>query len=107
MYSIHVYQTEDGLQPFLAWREPIKTLQTAVVIDNRIDRITLGLLGDCKSVGNGVHELRIDYGPGYRVYFAFDGARMILLLCGGDKKTQPADIAKAKEYFKDYRRRKN
>ena len=58
----------------------------------RIDRLSVGLLGDWRTVGEGVCELRIDYGPGYRVYYARDGELLILLLCGGDKRTQPRDV---------------
>jgi putative addiction module killer protein len=72
----------------------------------RIDRLSVGLLGDWKSVGEGVCELGIDYGPGYRVYYARDGELMILLLCGGDKRTQTKDIEKAHDYWKDYKARK-
>jgi putative addiction module killer protein len=63
-------------------------------------------LGDWRSVGDGVCELRIDYGPGYRVYYGQDGEALILLLCGGDKRTQAKDIEKAHGYWKDYKARK-
>jgi len=65
-------------------------------ISARIDRLALGNFGDAKPVGEGVSELRVDYGPGYRVYFQQRGNALILLLCGGDKRTQQADIARAK-----------
>ncbi len=71
----------------------------------RLDRVRLGNLGDNRPVGEGVRELRIDYGPGYRVYFALDGTRVILLLLGGDKSSQEKDIAQAKEYWRDHQRR--
>ena len=74
------------------------------VIDQRIDRLETGNFGDCESVGEGVLELRIHFGPGYRVYFAEDGPRIILLLIGGDKKTQFKDIKTAKSYWSQYRR---
>ena len=71
-----------------------------------MDRLSVGVLGDWRSVGDGVCELRIDYGPGYRVYYGQDGEALILLLCGGDKRTQAKDIEKAHGYWKDYKARK-
>lgn len=65
-----------------------------------------GLFGDWRSVREGVREIRIDHGPSYRVYFAQDGDSLILLLCGGDKRTQAMDIEKAHDYWKDYKTRK-
>jgi putative addiction module killer protein len=65
-------------------------------IAQRIVRVQSGLLGDVKPVGEGVSELRVDYGPGYRVYFVRRGAEVIILLCGGDKRTQQRDISRAK-----------
>lgn len=62
----------------------------------RIDRLVLGHEGDSKSVGGGISELRIDYGPGYRVYFTYRGKTLVILLCGGDKASQKRDIARAK-----------
>lgn len=70
-------------------------------IDVRIRRLSLGNPGDVKPVGEGVSEMRIDYGPGYRVYFLTKGSELILLLIGGDKSTQEKDIAKAKQIAKD------
>ena len=70
-------------------------------------RLGRGLTGDCKSTKGGIHELRIDIGPGYRVYFANDGARIVLLLCGGDKAGQQKDIENAIKYWKDYQARRN
>jgi putative addiction module killer protein len=71
----------------------------------RIDRLSLGNFGDCKALGNGLFELRIDWGPGYRVYYALAGRVFVLLLCGGDKRKQASDIRRALEYLKDYRKR--
>lgn len=71
----------------------------------RLDRISLGNFGDCRSVGEGVQELRIDYGPGYRVYFGQLGSTIVLLLCGGDKSAQAKDINLAHYYWSEYRRR--
>jgi putative addiction module killer protein len=76
-------------------------------IQLRLDRVKLGNLGDYRSVGEGVFEFRIDYGPGYRIYFGQVGLTIVLLLCGGDKSTQEQDIRKAKEYWADYERREN
>lgn len=70
----------------------------------RLDRIEQGNLEDYRSVGEGIYELRINYGPGYRVYFGQVGSTVVLLLCGGDKSTQEQDIRKAQEYWEDYER---
>jgi len=74
-------------------------------INARVKRLAQGNLGDCRSVGEGVMELRIDYGPGYRVYFGQIGREIVILLCGGSKQTQSWDIIKAKSYWRDYRSR--
>jgi len=71
-----------------------------------LDRLISGNLGDCKPVGGGVSELRIDIGPGYRIYYSIIGSACVLLLCGGDKRRQSADIARAIEYLNDYRARR-
>ncbi len=71
----------------------------------RLDRLKLGNFGDCKSIGDGLAELRIHYGPGIRLYYSKIGNKVILLLCGGDKDSQTKDITKAKEYLKEYRSR--
>ena len=68
----------------------------------RLNRIRLGNFGDCKSVGSGVEELRIDFGPGYRVYYGRDGVLVVILLCGGSKRAQDRDILKAKGYWGKY-----
>jgi putative addiction module killer protein len=82
-------------------------LGAIVKIEQRLDRLRLGNLGNFRSVGEGVCELKIDYGPGYRVYFGQVGTTIVLLLCGGDKSTQDRDIRKAKEYWIDYEQREN
>jgi len=73
----------------------------------RLNRIRLGNFGDCKSLGEGVMELRIDHGPGYRVYFGQVDRRIVLLLCGGDKSPQGRDMEKARGYWAGYRRRED
>lgn len=72
----------------------------------RLDRLRMGNFGDCKSISEGVCELRIHYGPGIRIYYGKIGKKVILLLCGGDKGSQTRDIIKAKEYLKDYQKRR-
>jgi len=75
--------------------QPAGDRQARARIQVRIDRLLLGLVGDAKSVGEGVSELRIDFGPGYRVYFTKRGRELVILLAGGDKRTQDRDIKKA------------
>lgn len=81
---------------FAKWLRKLRDEQARARIQVRIRRVSLGNFGDIKPVGDGVSELRIDYGPGYRVYLMQQGDQLVLLLAGGDKKTQQADIAKAK-----------
>lgn len=102
---VEIYVTSDGKVPFTEWLDGLRDVKARAKIRVRIDRASLGNLGDCSSVGEGVQELRVDFGPGYRVYFAEVGKVIVLLLCGGDKSTQQRDIRKAKEYWKDYRSR--
>ncbi|WP_109478494.1 type II toxin-antitoxin system RelE/ParE family toxin [Paraburkholderia sp. C35] len=78
------------------WFVRIRDLRARVRVQARIDRLAMGNPGDHKSVGGGVQEMRIDYGPGYRVYYTQRGAVLVVLLCGGDKTSQQADIAEAK-----------
>jgi putative addiction module killer protein len=78
---------------------------TEARIAARLDRLAAGNFGDCKPVGAGVWELRIDFGPGYRVYYAMIGRTCLLLLCGGDKRRQSADIIRAIGYWKEYKHR--
>jgi putative addiction module killer protein len=80
---------------FRDWLDGLRDMVAVKAIRRRIARVQVGLLGDVKPIGGGVHELRVDHGPGYRVYFARRGETLILLLCGGDKSSQPRDIAKA------------
>lgn len=86
-----VFSTND----FDQWLRKLKDRQGRLRILSRIDRLTRGNPGDVKPVGRGVLELRLTYGPGYRIYYAQRGNRLILLLCGGDKSTQQSDITKA------------
>lgn len=99
------YLTENDRNPFRDWLEGLKDRQTRAKIRVRLNRIRLGNFGDCKSVGGGVSELRIQYGAGYRVYFGRKGNTIVILLCGGDKHSQDKDIALAQKYWSDYQRR--
>ncbi|NJO39317.1 MAG: type II toxin-antitoxin system RelE/ParE family toxin [Cyanobacteria bacterium CRU_2_1] len=103
--EIQLYLTSDGRVPFIEWLDTLKNIKAQTVINKRLDRVRLGNLGDFKSVGAGVFELRIDFGPGYRVYFGQVGSTLVLLLCGGDKSSQDRDILKAREYWQDYEKR--
>jgi putative addiction module killer protein len=87
---------------FADWLRRLRDENARARIQIRIRRLSLGNFGDVKPVGRGVSELRIDYGPGYRVYFRRCGDFLVLLLAGGTKKTQEADIAKAKELAHEY-----
>jgi putative addiction module killer protein len=94
---IEVRQTE----VFSTWLRKLRDLQTLARIQIRIRRLSLGNFGDVKPVGDGVSELRVDYGPGYRVYLQQQGSVLVLLLAGGSKKTQQSDIAKAIKLAKE------
>ena len=89
---IDVRQTEH----FADWLDNLRDGVAVKAIRRRIARVQIGLFGDTKSVGDGVVELRVDHGPGYRVYFVRHGDVVVLLLCGGDKKSQQRDIMRAK-----------
>jgi len=82
---------------FERWFTGLRDRSAVARINSRIDRLQLGLLGDARFVGEGVSEMRIDYGPGYRVYFVQRGTKVVILLAGGDKRTQSRDIEKAIE----------
>src|SRR5580658_3581151 len=99
------YVTESGKDVLGQWLAELNDAQAQARIAVRIARLAVGNFGDCKALGEGVSELRIDWGPGYRVYFAMAGRTCVLLLCGGDKRKQPADIQRAVEYWRDYQRR--
>ncbi|MBE9186935.1 type II toxin-antitoxin system RelE/ParE family toxin [Microcoleus sp. LEGE 07076] len=101
--EIQRYTTPDGRVPFSEWLDSLRDLKAKFKIDGRLDRVGTGNLGDYRSVGEGVYELRINYGPGYRVYFGQVGTTIILLLIGGDKSTQEQDIRKTQKYWTDYR----
>lgn len=88
---------------FDRWIRKLKDRQGKLRILKRIDRLASGNPGDVAPVGSGVSELRLDVGPGYRVYYLQEGDALVLLLCGGDKSTQPKDIAQAHELAEEWR----
>jgi putative addiction module killer protein len=106
MYEIKHYLTIDERDLFAEWRETVMDAKTRISIDRRINRVELGNFGDHAPCREGVWELRIDMGPGYRVYYAQTEKTVILLFCGGTKRTQKSDISKACEYWKDWQSRK-
>ncbi len=99
------YVTEDGKNVFRNWLLKLNDRTARARIRVRLNRIRLGNFGDCKSVGEGVSELRINYGPGYRVYFGKRGLTVVILLAGGTKQTQAQDIRSARKFWADYQRR--
>src|SRR5574337_1429446 len=95
------YQTADGRTPFAEWLKALRDRQAVSAITALLTHLAAGNRGDWKSTGAGVLELRIDTGPGYRVYCGQDGKTLVLLLCGGDKRTQAKDIERAHDYCND------
>ena len=104
-YNVEIYQDRRRRLPFVDWANALRDRRAQAAIDQRLRRLTLGNLGDYRGVGKGVLELRIDVGPGYRVYFGREGTAVILLLCGGDKRSQRRDIERAQAYWADYQER--
>ena len=100
-----IYRSADGRLPFSEWLASLHDPRARAKIRVRLDRVSLGNFGDCHSVGEGVHELRIVYGRGYRVYFGQLGSTIVLLPSRGDESTQAQDIELAKFYWSEYRRR--
>ena len=103
--TIAIYETEDGQRPFKKWLDSLRDKVTVARVNARISRAEFGNFGDVKSVGNGVMELRLVFGSGYRIYYGLDGEKLVVLLTGGDKSTQDKDIKLAQNYWSDYLRR--
>lgn len=101
--KIVVIYSENGREPFSEWLSSLRDRTFRARIRNRISRLELGNFGDCEPVGEGIFELRFFFGSGFRVYFAEYEEKMILLLGGGDKKTQSKDILKAKSCWKKFK----
>ena len=100
-WSISKYVTITGVCPFDDWFETLNSA-TQARVDVRLDRVNLGNFGDSKSLGDGIYELRLHFGGGYRIYYGISGRRVILLLMGGIKKTQTKDIKTSRRYWKAY-----
>lgn len=101
--KIIIYADANGHEPYRSWIDSLKDTKNQQRIRTRIRRLGEGLYGDCNSVGESVSELRMFFGPGYRVYFGEDADHIVVLLCGGDKDSQSRDIKNAKKYWKDYK----
>ena len=103
-YDIEIYATKHGKEPFNEWFESIKDKKTRITLLMRIQRLREGNFGDFKNF-NGIYELRVNFGPGYRIYCSKIGNQLILLLGGGDKSAQDRDIKKCVSYLEDHKRR--
>lgn len=104
MIKIEHYLLENGSDPFDEWLQSLKDTRGRAKIKVRLRRMSLGNFGDHKGLGDGVSELRFEYGPGYRVYYGNINNLVVLLLCGGAKPTQSKDIETAKRYWQEYKK---
>jgi putative addiction module killer protein len=95
---------EAGLVPFDEWFDSLRDRRMQAAVDARLTRVRAGNFGDCKSVGGGVFELRINFGPGLRVYCGLHGQEIVLLLGGGDKRSQSRDIGRAQELWQQFKK---
>ena len=105
MVEVREYLDAEGKSPYAKWFDRLN-VAAAVKVTTAVHRMEQGNFSNVKGVGAGVYEFRIDYGPGYRIYFGKDGHRLVILLAGGTKKRQDADITAAKANWRDYKRRK-
>ncbi len=105
--NVFLYVQKNGACPYREWIDSLGDAKARARIRARIARLRAGSLGDWKAVGEGVFELRIDFGPGYRMYFGQEGASVIILVNGGNKSSQDRDIKTARALWAEYRRRRN
>ena len=105
MIEVFRYVTESGREPVTEWLQSLQDKRAQAKIRVRLKRLEAGMFGDCEPVGDGVLELREHLGAGYRVYFGRHGQSVVILLCGGSKKTQPSDITTARQDWADRKRR--
>lgn len=106
MFEVQTYLSPNGQDPYAQWLAALADRQARARVLVRVGRMAAGNFGDCKPIAEGVWELRIDWGPGYRVYYAQAGKRLVLLLAGGDKRTQQADITAALANWHDWQQRR-
>ena len=102
--TVIIYADENGYEPYTEWFNGLRDTKGKSRIEIRLQRLSAGLYGDCEPVGEGVLELRMFFGNGYRVYFAENDENIILLLLGGDKSSQKRDIKTAKKYWNEYKK---
>ncbi len=107
MVEVLRYQAEDATEPVTEWLNNLRDRQAQARLRVRLRRLEVENFGDCDPVGEGVFELREHVGAGYRVYFGRHGRQVVILLCGGDKKSQTADIKRARKYWVDWKRRQS
>lgn len=101
--TVKVLELDDGTTPFEEWYRKLSDEKTRQIVQARLARVRAGNFGDWRSAGFGVFELRIDYGPGYRVYFGRSGTTLIILIAGGDKRTQAKEISFSVSIWKEYK----
>ncbi len=100
-YELNILKTNEGKKPFVDWLEKLD-IKTQARINNRLSRIKIGNFGDFKSIGDKIFELRLFFGPGYRIYYGITEEKIVLILSGGDKNNQSRDIEKAKKLWATY-----
>ncbi len=100
--EIQKLELENGVVPFDEWFDSLCDLRMQAAVDARLTRVRAGNFGDCKSVGGGVFELRISFGSGLRVYYGLHGRQVVVLVGGGDKRSQPRDIRRAQELWQQF-----
>ena len=103
---INEYTDEQDKSPYAEWLASLRDARARARVIMQVDRMELSLFGDSEPVGDGLSEVKIHYGPGYRVYYGKEGPDAYVLLCGGDKSTQSKDIKRAKTYWQEHKRRK-
>ncbi len=102
--EIKKLELQNGLVPFDEWFDSLRDLRMQAAVDARLTRIRAGNFGDCKSVGGGVFELRINFGPGLRIYYGLHDRQIVVLLVGGDKRSQSRDIRRAQHLWQQFKK---